>query len=73
MSFEVLTTDEFEKDVKRLSKKYKRIKTDILEFIQVLEQKHDIGVALGSGLYKARVKNSDIGGKRGGYRVIYYF
>jgi hypothetical protein len=27
---------------------------------------------LGSNLYKIRVKNSDIGGKSGGYRVIYY-
>ena len=27
---------------------------------------------MGSNLYKIRVKNSDIGGKRGGYRVIYY-
>lgn len=28
---------------------------------------------LGGGLYKIRVRNSDVGGKRGGYRVIYYF
>ncbi len=27
---------------------------------------------MGSNLYKIRVKNSDIGGKSGGYRVIYY-
>jgi hypothetical protein len=27
---------------------------------------------LGSNLYKIRVKNSDIGSKSGGYRVIYY-
>ena len=25
-----------------------------------------------SNLYKIRIKNSDIGGKSGGYRVIYY-
>ncbi len=73
MNFEVLTTDEFEKEVKRLSKKYQNIKKDILVLIEKLEEKAKSGVPLGGGLYKIRVRNSDVGGKRGGYRVIYYF
>jgi len=40
--------------------------------IEKLEEDYNIGIDLGSNLYKIRVKNSDIGGKSGGYRVIYY-
>ena len=72
MSYEVIAVDEFQKDVKQLFKKYKSIKSDILELIETLERNYDIGTSLGDSLYKIRVRNSDIGGKRGGYRVIYY-
>ncbi len=72
MSYEVRVVDEFKKDVKKLFKKYRSIKTDILELIEKLEEDYTIGIDLGSNLYKIRVKNSDIGGKSGGYRVIYY-
>ncbi len=72
MSYEIIVVDEFQKDVKQLFKKYKSIKSDILELIENLEKCYDIGINLGGGLYKIRVKNSDIGGKRGGYRVVYY-
>lgn len=72
MSYEVIAIDEFQKDVKKLYKKYKHIKSDILELINNLEHNSDIGINLGENLYKIRVKNSDIGGKSSGYRVIYY-
>lgn len=72
MNFEVLTTDEFEKDVKRLNKKISEYRT-ILVLIEKLEEKAKSGVPLGGGQRKIRVRNSDVGGKRGGYRVIYYF
>jgi len=72
MNYEVRVVDEFKKDVKKLLKKYRSIKTDILELIEKLEEDYTIGIDLGSNLYKIRVKNSDIGGKSGGYRVIYY-
>jgi len=72
MSYEVRVVDEFKKDVKKLLKKYRSIKTDILDLIEKLEEDYTIGINLGSNLYKIRVKNSDIGGKSGGYRVIYY-
>jgi hypothetical protein len=72
MSYEVRVVEEFKRDVKKLFKKYRSIKLDILELIEKLEKDYTIGIDLGSNLYKIRVKNSDIGGKRGGYRVIYY-
>jgi mRNA-degrading endonuclease RelE of RelBE toxin-antitoxin system len=72
MSYEVRVVEEFKRDVKKLFKKYRSIKLDILELIGKLEKDYTIGIDLGSNLYKIRIKNSDIGGKRGGYRVIYY-
>ena len=72
MSYEIKVVDEFKKDVKKLYKKYRSIKLDILGLIEKLEKDYTIGINLGSNLYKIRVRNSDIGGKRGGYRVIYY-
>ncbi len=72
MSYEVRVVEEFQKDVKKLFKKYRSIKNDIFELIEKLEESYDIGIDLGNNLYKIRVKNSDIGGKSGGYRVIYY-
>jgi mRNA-degrading endonuclease RelE of RelBE toxin-antitoxin system len=66
MSYEVRVVDEFKKDVKKLFKKYRSIKTDILELIEKLEDDYAIGIDLGSNLYKIRVKSSDIGGKSGG-------
>lgn len=72
MNYEVIAIDAFQKDVKKLFKKYRSIKKDILELIERLEEDYRIGIDLGNNLYKIRVKNSDIGGKSGGYRVIYY-
>ena len=72
MSYDVNVVDEFKRDTKKLFKKYKSIKGDILELIVKLEEDYQIGIHLGSNLYKIRVKNSDVGGKSGGYRVIYY-
>ena len=72
MSYEVRVVDEFQKDVKKLYKKYRSIKKNIFELIEKLEEDYAIGIDLGNNLYKIRVKNSDIGGKSGGYRVIYY-
>ncbi len=72
MNYEIIAIDEFQKDVKKLYKKYKHVKNDILELIEKLEANFNIGIKLGENLYKIRVKNSDIGGKSGGYRVVYY-
>jgi len=72
VSYEILTVEEFRRDIKKLHKKYRSIKKDILDLIQRLEDDAYIGIDLGNSLYEIRVRNSDIGGKSGGYRVIYY-
>jgi len=60
MSYDVNVVDEFKRDTKKLFKKYKSIKNDILELIEKLEEDYKIGIHLGNNLYKIRVKNSDI-------------
>ena len=72
MTYEVIAVETFQKDVKHLYKKYKSIKQDLLELVEKLEKDYSIGTDLGGNLYKIRVRNRDVGGKRGGYRVIYY-
>jgi len=51
MSYEVRVVDEFKKDVKNLLKKYRSIKTDILDLVEKLEEDYTIGIDLGSNLY----------------------
>jgi mRNA-degrading endonuclease RelE of RelBE toxin-antitoxin system len=75
--FFIRFADEFEKELYRLSKKYRNIQQDVEPIIQQLEQ----GIILGDRLagfgseiyvYKLRVKNSNIQkGKSAGYRLIY--
>ena len=69
-------TLEFQKNLKKLAKKYRNIRSDLELFIRELRQGNFSGDRI-SGLrdriiYKVRIKNSDIKtGKSGGYRVIY--
>ena len=72
MNYEVLFANEFQREVKQLIKKYRAIKKDLLNLVDILENDAFAGINLGSNIYKIRVKNSDTGGKSGGYRVIYY-
>ncbi|WP_414549629.1 type II toxin-antitoxin system RelE family toxin [Anabaena sp. CCY 0017] len=69
---------EFEKQLYKLSKRYRKIRDDIEPVILQLQEGETIGdrlVGLGDEyqVYKVRVKNSNIQkGKSAGYRVIYY-
>ena len=74
MNCNVLTIPQFEKDVKKLAKKFKAIKKDLSNLISDLEEEPTQGTSLGHGLYKLRLANSSIPtGKSGGFRVITYF
>ncbi|MDK2409554.1 type II toxin-antitoxin system RelE/ParE family toxin [Aphanizomenon sp. PH219] len=69
---------EFEKQLYKLSKRYRKIRDDIQPVIVQLQEGEITGdrlVGLGEEyqVYKVRVKNSNIQkGKSGGYRLIYY-
>ena len=73
MIYEVKILNTAKKDIKKLSKKYPKIKFDLLELIDLLETNPFVGISLGESFYKIRVKNSSINkGKSGGFRIIYY-
>jgi addiction module RelE/StbE family toxin len=65
----------FKKDLKRLAKKYRQIKSDISPFIEKLQNRDLLGDRIPGTqyvVYKARAKNSDLQkGQSSGYRIIY--
>jgi len=66
-------SDNFLNEAKKLSKKFKLIKSDLKKAVEELQTKKDFGAYLGYNLYKKRVPNSSIPtGKSGGFRVIIY-
>ncbi|MDY6803138.1 MAG: type II toxin-antitoxin system RelE/ParE family toxin [Cyanobacteriota bacterium] len=70
-------TPEYRRNLKKLAKKYRNIRSDTQSSIEELQQGNFLGDRLaGFGsdlyLYKVRVKNSNIKkGKSAGYRLIY--
>ncbi len=71
MSFSVRTLPNFEKEAKRLAKKYSSLKKDLLQLIESLEKTPKQGDFLGNDFYKVRLAISSKGkGKSGGGRVI---
>ena len=68
---EILVTKDFARRVKRLSKKYKSIKSDLQLFVSSLENNPEQGVLLANGFRKIRMSiTSKSQGKSGGARVI---
>ena len=73
MSYNVLTIAPFEKQFKRLVKKYPSLKAEFSILINDLSAKPDTGVSLGHDCYKIRLAIASKGkGKSGGARVITY-
>lgn len=73
MRFSIFTTPTFNKELKRLAKKYPSIKSDIEKLsLKVLEDP-TTGVNLGQNFYKVRMAITSKGkGKSAGARVITY-
>ncbi|RLA78805.1 MAG: hypothetical protein DRG78_14250 [Epsilonproteobacteria bacterium] len=71
MNFE--TVPLFDKQFKKLAKKYSLIKNDVEELIINFDELHQQATPIKSDLYKVRLANSNKNkGKRAGYRVYYY-
>jgi mRNA-degrading endonuclease RelE of RelBE toxin-antitoxin system len=70
------TTIQYEKELKKLCKKYRSIEGDTQPLTEKLENGEIPGDKISGNkypVYKVRVKNSNINkGQSGGYRVIYY-
>ena len=71
MNVKIILGEEFERQVRRLSKKYKSLKDDLKTFRQDLMDNPFQGVELGKGVRKIRLAiSSKGGGKSGGARVL---
>jgi hypothetical protein len=73
MKFEIITTPTFDKEFKRLKKKYNSLPKDLEVFEKELLENTNIGIDLGGNIRKVRVAvKSKNKGKSGGVRVITY-
>src|SRR5665213_1135274 len=74
MSYKVLSIVVFEKQAKRLIKKYPSLKNELFELVQALKENPEQGTAIGKSCYKIRISIASKGkGKSGGARIITNF
>mgnify|MGYP002784374266 CR=1 FL=1 len=75
-NIQVAITQKFQRNLKKLVKKYRGIREDVQRVIEQLEAGELPGDRIPGieyAIYKVRVRNSDAQkGKSGGYRLIYY-
>ena len=71
MKIEIELSSDFEKDYKRLKKRYKSLTSDLELLKSNLIENPNIGKDLGNGIHKIRLSIESKGkGKRGGARLI---
>ncbi|MEI7595539.1 MAG: type II toxin-antitoxin system RelE/ParE family toxin [Bacteroidota bacterium] len=71
MSYNIFTIPPFDRQLKRLAKKYPSLKSEYANLIEILEQKPEQGTNIGYNCYKIRLAIASKGkGKSGGARVI---
>jgi hypothetical protein len=71
MSYNVQTTPNFDREAKRLKRKYPSLKSELSGLIDDLEQNPFLGTDLGNGVRKIRLAIQSKGkGKRGGARIM---
>ena len=74
MSYNVKTISVFEKQAKKLVRKYPSLKSELNSLILLLREKPQYGTPLGKDCYKIRLSIASKGkGKSGGSRVITHF
>lgn len=73
MSYNILPTSKFSKEIKRLIKKYPSLKSEFANLISLLSENPTTGTPLGENCYKIRIAiTSKNKGKSGGARIITY-
>lgn len=71
MSFEVVTVRPFDRELKRLVKRFPSLKKEVVALGAALAEDPHMGTALGNNCYKIRLAIASKGkGKSGGGRVI---
>ena len=74
MSYKVKSINIFEKQAKKLIKKFPSLKNELLQLIDQLEDKPQQGTAIRKSCYKVRIAIASKGkGKSGGARLITNF
>jgi mRNA-degrading endonuclease RelE of RelBE toxin-antitoxin system len=74
MSYSVKTISVFEKQAKRLMKKYPSLRVELFQLIQDLKDNPEHGTAIGKSCFKIRISIASKGrGKSGGARIITNF
>ena len=74
MKYKVLSIPPFDRQLKRLSKKYSSLKKEFADLLESLEREPEFGTSLGNNCYKVRIAiASKRKGKSGGARVITNF
>ena len=74
MNYSVLTIAPFDRQIKRLSKKYPSLKAEFASLIEELEQNPEKGTPMGNNCFKIRLAIASKGrGKSGGARVVTHF
>ena len=77
MTYDVHLAETFQKSIKALKKKYPHVKDDLISQIRALEEDPSEGDPIpgwNKEIWKVRVASSDVKkGKRGGYRLIYFW
>lgn len=75
-AIKVEVSEKMKRDLRILSKRYRRIRSDVQPIIEQLQAGEMLGSqvpGVGYPIFKVRIKNSDIQkGKSGGYRLMYY-
>jgi mRNA-degrading endonuclease RelE of RelBE toxin-antitoxin system len=73
MSYKIKTIPKFDKELKRLVKKYPSLKAEFIELVVALKQNPLLGTSIGNHCYKIRLSIASKGtGKSGGARLITY-
>jgi mRNA-degrading endonuclease RelE of RelBE toxin-antitoxin system len=73
MSYNILPKHRFEKELKRLVKKFPSLKIEFKELIEEITKNLQIGTFIGNNCYKIRISIQSKGkGKSGGARAITY-
>ena len=73
MNYKILSIPEFDRQLKRLSKKFPSLKSEIAELAKTLLNDPHYGTSIGKQCYKIRLSiASKAKGKSGGARVITY-
>ena len=74
MSYKIETIPRFDKDIKKLKKRFPKIKDDLTLLLTELSKNPEVGTHLENSIFKIRLQNSSIPtGKSGGFRVITYY